>query len=411
MNRTDHVLGLEHRQDGERGMAIILALFFAIITAGLVTSGTLMMKSTNVVGEVRFRRDSQATQFARSGLTEALSWFRRQTAQPVTNFQPLLNAAADPKILDTDDPTIGLVRDFQIANDIWGRYEVWRKDESDPIPSRLEFRRKYEVKDLSNERGLSVAGGVWLLRSIGYVYQKRSASVAWNALPNRVLASASIECEIQRLTLAPPTQAAMSVRKGEDTDVKENGRVRGGATAAGIYYPAGSGTPETGPPSENRVTGTPRLLSDNNYDDSIKAVTGVTREELRSMADLVITDADDFPDPIPDNSIVFVEVDDIEFDSSRGLNGTGVVYIDGKAEFKSGNQSNFNGLLYVDGDELKLDQTCSIQGCVIATDKVTIEGDGDFATVEYDDGVLSALRAEIGQYRWSGAYRSIINRE
>ena len=410
MDRTDHIRSLDHHHNGERGMAIILALLFAIITAGLVTSGTLLLKSTNDHVDLRFRREAQATQFARSGLTEALSWFRGQTAQPVTNFQPLLNAAANPKILDTDDPTIGLVRDFQIANDIWGRYEVWREDESDPIPSRLEFRRKYEVKDLSNERGLSVAGGVWLLRSIGYVYQKRSASVAWNALPNRVLASASIECEIQRLTLAPPTQAAMSVRDGKNMDVKKNSRVRGGATAAGIYYPSSSGTPKTGPLSENRVAGTPRLLSNNNYTDDIKAITGVTREELRSMADLVITDAADFPDPIPDNSIVFVEAPLITFDSSRGLNGTGVVYIGGNIQIISGNNSNFNGLLYVDGN-LTLRETCSIQGSVIATGNVTIQGVGDFTTVEYDDEVLSALRAEIGQYRSSGAYRSIINRE
>ena len=40
----------------------------------------------------------QALNAAQAGLTEGVSWFRRQTLQPVTTFQPVQNLAATPPI-------------------------------------------------------------------------------------------------------------------------------------------------------------------------------------------------------------------------------------------------------------------------------------------------------------------------
>ena len=102
------------RQPNERGVALALALLFTFIASSVIVSGTIMLRANANSGEVRFRRDSQAAQFARSGLTEAMSWFRRQTGQPVTKFEPLRDDNATPPILDTDDPEIGLVRQFRI---------------------------------------------------------------------------------------------------------------------------------------------------------------------------------------------------------------------------------------------------------------------------------------------------------
>src|SRR5690606_15406859 len=75
----------------ERGIAFVLGFFFAIIVAGLVATGTLVLSSTRTRTEVNFRLHGQAAQFARAGLTEALGWFRRQTTQPVTVFAPVLD--------------------------------------------------------------------------------------------------------------------------------------------------------------------------------------------------------------------------------------------------------------------------------------------------------------------------------
>jgi hypothetical protein len=397
-------------RDRDSGVAIILALLFVIIAGGLVASGTMLMKSATDRSEVRFRREAQAMQFARSGLTEALSWMRRQPGQPVTDFAPQLDISPTPPILDTDDPVIGLVREFQIADDIWGRYEVWREDEADTDPIRLDFRRKYQCEDMSVTRGFSGLGNVWLLRSLGYVIQKRDLSKAWNVRPNRVLAMTTLEGEIQRLSLQPPAQSAISVADGNGLHINTKARVRGGATGAGVFYPTGSGTPTTGPAGETRVTGSPALSASATYNDSLKSVFGVTRDELRSMADLVITSANDFPDPVPANAIVFVEVNSITFDAARSLNGTAIVYIEGNVSMISGNNSSFSGLLYIDGT-FTMRETSDIYGALVVTGNATMQGSGDSSSVYYDDDVLAALRTQIGQYRWTGALRTVINQE
>jgi hypothetical protein len=175
-------------------------------------------------------------------------------------------------------------------------------------------------------------------------------------------------------------------------------------------YPTGTGTPTTGPAGENRVTGSPSLSASGTYDDSIKNVFGVTRDELRSMADLVITDPNDFPDPLPASAIIFVEVASITFNAARSLNGTAIVFIEGNVSMISGNNSSFSGLLYIDGT-FTMRETADIYGAVVVTGNTTIQGSGDSSSIYYDDDVLSALRTQIGQYRWVGALRSVINRE
>ena len=396
--------------DRESGLAIIISLFFVLIIGGLVASGTLLMRAGNTSVEIRYRREAQAVQFAKSGLTEALHWLRRQTGQPVTDFKPLRDTAANPQVLDTDDPMIGLVRDFQIAGDVWGRYEVWREDETDSDLVRLDFRRKYQMVDLSIERGFSGSGNVWLVRSIGYIYQKLDLLTAWDQKPNRILASSTLECESQRLSLQPPAQAAVSIDRGNNLKVKTKGRVRGGAVGAGVYYPTGTGTPRDGPAAANRITGTPDLSASPDYKDSVKDVFGVTRDELRAMADFVITDPNDFPDPVPDFSIVFVECPTITFDLARSLNGTAAVYIDSNVTLLPGNDSSFNGLLYVDGN-FTMRQKSDIYGAVVCTGNMTLRGSADYATIWYDDEVLKSIRRAIGVYRWSSAFRSVINTE
>jgi hypothetical protein len=402
---------MRSHQSNEQGMALVIALLFTFITGSVIVSGTIMLRTNHQSSELRFRRENQAVQFARSGLTEAMSWYRRQTGQPVTDFQPLLDATATPQVLDTDDPNIGLVREFRIGSNIWGRYEVWRKDESDTDPDRLDFRRKFECQDLSLERGFSGAGNVWMVKCIGYVFVKRSATAAWDQAPNQVLATATAEGEMQRLAIQPPSQAAVCIRRGDSATINANGRVRGGLTGAGILYPTSTGTPVIGPLADNRVAGSPALSATGSYDDTTRAVFGVSRNEVRSMADLVISNPANFPDPIPPDSIVFVEGPaTVTLSGGKGLNGTGIVYVEGNLTVSAGNTSNFNGLLYVTGN-LTLNETTDVFGAAIVQGNLAVQGTGDYATIWYDDDVMAALRRQIGQYRWTGAFREVINRE
>src|SRR5690606_24062328 len=115
-----------------------------------------------------FITNYQAVMAARSGLTEGLSWLRRQTSQPVTVFQPTLDTSATPPILDTEDPDIGLVRDFRISGNLWARYEVWKEWAADPDPTRLAWRQQFDCTDVSEPKVGGATGSAWRLRSIGY---------------------------------------------------------------------------------------------------------------------------------------------------------------------------------------------------------------------------------------------------
>lgn len=394
--------------NSESGVALILSLFFGIIVTGVVVTGSFVMSANQKRTETQFRVNGQANQFARSGITEALAWFRRQPNQPVVDFEPSLDLAADPQVYDTDDPEIGIMREFRIAGPIWGRYEVWKEWAADPDPVRASFRDQMELEDISSERGQSQNGAAWRLRSIGYVFRRVDDNTAFDQQPNRVLATKMLEIEINRLLLATPGPAALSVGDGNSAHINTMGRIIGN-NGAGILYPAASGNPTTGPANQDRVTGTPRLATVSPYDDSVKAVFGVTYPELQGMADDYVTDPDAFPSPVPDKTIILGDFNSITFDSAQPLSGFGIVHIQGNVTLLPGSNSSFRGLLYVDGN-LTVRAPSDIQGAVVCTGNVTVQGSSDYATIAYNEDILNQLRAEIGQYRLSGALRPVISR-
>ena len=354
--------------------------------------------------EVHFARYAQATQLARSGVTEALGWFRKQSAQPVAAFAPVLDPLASPPVLDTDDPDIGIVREFRISGTTWGRWEVWKEWAADPDASRAAWRQRVQATDISPMRQLG-PGGAWQLRSVGFVYDKRDDTVPYNQYPNVVVATEILETEIRRLSLAPPGQAALNTRRGVNVTVNTSGRVYGGPTGTGIYYPQGTGTPNDGGGTAARVTGNPPRASTPSYDDSFQAVFGVGRDALEAMADDVITDMTNFPDELPQNSVVFVKIPSLKFDASQPLRSTGsILVVEGNMTLIPGNLSTFSGLLYVDGN-LTIREPCEFKGSIVVTGNTTIQGSADFADVYYDDDILNNLRLAVGNYRISGALR------
>lgn len=229
----------------QRGSALIMSLFLTIFAFGIVVSGTSILKSNRARTETVFLLTGQAAQFARSGLTEAINWFRRQPTQPVTVFAPVLNDAADPPILDTEDAEIGLVRQFKISASVWGRYEVWKQWDADPDAERLVWRQQMQAEDVSLLRGRTMAGGVWRLRSVGHVFDMRDPNKSFREFPNRVMATEVLEAEISRLALALPGQSAVCCRRADQIHVKNNGVVEGGSDAAGLYYPNSTSSPRS----------------------------------------------------------------------------------------------------------------------------------------------------------------------
>ena len=386
------------RTNGERGAALIMALMFTTVVVGVVITGTLTLKSQITQNRVQFITNYQAVMAARSGLTEALSWLRRQTSQPVTEFAPLLDPAQTPPVFDTEDPDIGLVRDFRISGNLWARYEVWKEWATDPDPDRALWRAQHACRDISGPKAGRSPGAAWRLRSVGYVYRRFDETAPFNVAPNAVLATELTETEVLRAVINLPGEGAVNVGDGNSCHINTNGRINGGE-AAGIYYPKGTGTPTTGPRKQKRVTGTPSLSQAEVYDDSYEAVFGLTFAEISSMADMIVTDEADFPNPVPENALVVVDIGStFNIDSSLPLTGSGLVVVNGNMVMNSGNNSLFSGMLYVDGN-FTMRAPSEINGSVVVTGNMTLQGSGDFATINFDADALNALMSNFGAYR------------
>ncbi len=382
----------------ERGMALIFALFFAIIALGITMSGAIFVQAHRDSTSIHFASNGQAMEFARSGLIEAIGWYRKQTAQPVTTFSPQLDAAATPPLLDTIDPDIGIAREFEISGSLWGRYEVWKDWSADPDAERLAFRNQVRCIDISDERGNLSPGSVWRIRSVGYVFRRQDPTLAFDATPNRVVAKEVVETEIRRLALQPPGQAALCTRTASTCRIFTRGRIYGGNTAAGIYHQISTGSVT--------VSGTGALVTGGispnaTYDDSMTAVFGVSLTELKGMADSILVDPDEFPSPLPKDAVVVADTNLI-FDAARPLSGTGVVVVNGNVTIEQSSYSSFSGLLYVNGN-LSVREPSELQGAIVVTGTVTVQGASDYATVTFDDGIVNRLRQTLGTYRQASA--------
>jgi hypothetical protein len=393
----DHPRTVALPRRDEQGLALILGLLFTILVSGIVVSGTLYLKAHIQKNRTTFASKSQALQVAKSGLADALNWMRRQTAQPVLAFEPQLDTAASPQLLDTLDPAIGLVREFRITGKTWARYEVWKEWDADPDTDRLAWRRQYQCQDVSAARSDATAGTVWRLRSVGYIYDLVDDSVAFNVSPNHVISSQVAINEVRRMVIGLPGTAGLNVATGSTCVINSNGRIRGGTAAAGIYYASGTGTP-TAPAS--RVSGTPAVSTAVSYDGSYDAVFGVTWEELLGTATLVVNDIANFPTPIPNMALVVVDAGNITLTSTNRLQGAGIVIVRGNLTLTTGNNSNFSGMLYVDGN-LELRSPCEINGAIVCTGSVLMQGSTDYATLNYDGPILNTLMTELGNYRMS----------
>ncbi len=391
------------RQDrnDERGLALILALLFTVIVAGITLTGTLMLQQHLRANRTNWATKSQALQVARSGLNEALAWMRRQTSQPVVSFAPVLDPGATPAVLDTIDPDIGLVREFKITGKTWARYEVWKRWDADPDAARLAWRQQYQSEDVSASRAGASPGTVWRVRSVGYIYNRIDPDIAYDELPNHVIASQVATNECRRMVIGLPGQAAVNVADGNSCHINTNGRIVGGGTGAGIYYPSGTGTPTVGPVGANRVTGTPNLATAVGYDDSYEGVFGLSFAELQALATLVVTDETDLPSPMPAMGLVVIDCGStVQFDAALPLLGTAVVIVRGNCTLLSGNNSNFSGLLYVEGN-LTIRSPSIINGSIVCTGNMTVQGAADYATINFDVDVLQSLMTQLGNYRTS----------
>jgi hypothetical protein len=356
---------------GERGAALVIVLFASTLVLLLLVTALTITRMSGRMTARQLTAQGQAYNAASAGLTNALSWFVHQRVQPVTTFSP--------SGADTEDSTIGIVRSYTISDPgrVAGRYEV----------------RRTAVTDVSARRGRS-AGTVWRLESAGYVYVQNNPNSGPGVNGNTVLATKTMRTEIQRLALALPANAALNASRGTNVTVSTSGRVLGGTNGIGIAYPPSTGTPHvsgtvTGNPAQNTTNGSFALTS----------VFGVTQQELIGMADIVVDDERDLPDPMPTMSLIVIR-GNATFNPTKRLTGSGILVVLGNLTLNSQSNAFYNGLIWV-GGTLVISPPSSLTGSVIANGNVQLTGGSEIAEIDYDQSILDQIRLQKGNYLFS----------
>jgi hypothetical protein len=399
----------------DRGVVLIWTLTVLVVLAGLIAAGIESDRALDRSTRMELAVRGQARAIAEAGVVDAFAWFRRQQVQPVLTFAPVLDLAANPSVNETDDPAIGLVREFEIAPNLWGRYEVRLSIPAEAFvdadadgaydagetftdsDGNGKWDEARETRDVSSLRGLPGAGAVWAIVSHGILYSRPRSDLPLGTAPNDRISAATAGTEIRRLTITLPAAAAISSAAGSQLTVGSRGRVTGGKSA-GLAYGSGTGSPVLLSGAE--VTGTPATTAVPDYKGSVDAVFGVTTSELRSMADVSTSDPSTVMSPVGDASLTVVD-GDITFDAARPLRGTGVMVVLGNCTVASGSNSFFNGLLWVQGN-LTVRAPCYLRGALVANGTTDVRGTGgDYAEVLYDGGVILELLRLMGQYRHS----------
>ncbi len=395
----------------ERGVVLIWTMLSMMLVAGLIMSGSSEFEALDEVGVAEFAAGGQAGAVAEAGVVDAYAWFRRQTTQPVASFTPQLDLDADPEVNETEDPSVGLVRTFEVAPGLWARYSVARGevaesftdtnsngvfDEGEPFTDTNGDGKRTPgegTRDVSSERGLPGVGTVWLIESEARVFRRSNLSLPLGQGPNVQVAHARVATEIRRLAIIPPSAAALCCKRGDAVNVGSRGRIRADTA---IAYDSGTGSPDT---SGGEVPGARTAVP--GYKDYVEDVFGVDWTMLRSMADISTMDpVNGVPAPIPDFSLVVI-TGDVTFDLERPLRGTAIVVVKGNCTIESGSNSFFNGLLYVDGD-LTARAPTYLRGTVVVTGDADIRGTGgDYCELEYDENTLQLLQVKMGQYRYT----------
>jgi len=390
----------------ERGQAMLVTVVvISVVLSLLIVSLTVGTYSRQMAAR-QLTYQGQALNAAQAGLTEGVSWFRRQTLQPVTSFTPVQNLGATPQIDDTENPAVGLVRNYQISapGRVWGRYELQRTGYVDPVTGTPS-----QTRDISSAHGKLGAGVVWQLESIGTVYIQNDPTKAYNASPNKVIATRVLRSEIQRLALNLPANAALITSQSNALNmVNTDTRIDGGSNlgVAWCNTPAGS-TPYGAGYSGQVFGGVPKTSSGVGMTPprvSIPAVFGLTQQELRGIADIEVTSVAALPAALPDMKLMILNNpgNTFVFNAARPLTGTGILVVFGNLQIAANAASTFNGLVYVQGT-YNQSAPSTVNGTVIVeaptgAGTVQMQGAGDDAKIRFDQGLLNYIARRMGLY-------------
>ena len=399
----------------KKGTALMMALYAMFIVSVMIGIGFSLLGSSMDIMKRQLQYRGQAENIAKAGLVEAQSWLRRQTTQPVKTsdpsnptsddygFDPIVDTS-DPanKINDSDEPSIGIVRTFQIGekNITYGHYELRRYSSRKPYASTSAYTWRDKntesyCKDISEERGKAAnSGTVWRMESRGYIYVQNDPNKPFYEAPNKLLQSVVLTTEFQRLGMNLPP-GAIHLNDDMNLSVANKGKIDGLNDPGVVWYGSNFGTLNTS--AGGTVDGSPdeQVNSDSLSEDNI---FGVTKDQLKAMADYYVTSTNDLPNIRFNMTIIYIE-DNAQFTSTRPLKGSGILFVDGNLTFSNNCGAYWSGMVYCTGN-ISMGDEANIMGTVVATgNSVNVHGTGEVAEITYDGDILQAIQQKIGQYR------------
>lgn len=379
---------LRRGRPSERGVALVVVILASALVLLMLTTTLVLTRMSGRLLARQLASQGQAANAASAGLTDALSWFVHQPAQPVTAFDPKSDSGGvcthvpphTPLAFESEAPAEGIVRSFEITapGRVWGRYQV----------------RRDRVVDVSEARGKSAAGTIWQLESEGFVYVRNDAMKEPDERPNYLLSRRTMRVNIQRLATQLPANAALTATRGNNINIARPSRIQGGAGGIGAAF-----RPSTGSPNGNgTISGNP-ATNVTNGGLTIDEVFGVSAQELVAMADIVVDQESELPASLPDMSLIVIR-GNATFNATRKLSGSGILVVLGNLVLNPQSDAYYSGIIWVEGN-LVLAPPGIINGSVIVNGNATVNGGSDVAEINYDPEILDQVRLQMGNYLFS----------
>jgi hypothetical protein len=363
-----------------RNKAFTLAyvLFFSTFLLSVIlvslSNHTMNVKKLKKSGE---SYDLRAYEVAKAGLLDTLYYFRKQSSQPVLNFNPTSS--------DSEDPSIGIVNSLIVTsntNNIIGMYVV----------------NKNLVKDVSLLYN-KPAGTIWEIISEGQIINR--------ARNNEIIADKKLAVLIRRISISIPYESTVIWRSANKINLQSRTRMVSSNPAFNISSISGSGSPSV----NNQSALLPYTINYvNNYNNqvSINNIFGISINEVKGISDYIVNNVTDFPNSFK-YKIIYIPSSNTALTLSN-VNGSGIIITQRSLTFQ--NYINFSGIIYV-MNNANLNFSCpgTIFGTII-NDKDSTNSNlnfnntsgSDFLLVQYDRSIIQKLRNIIGNYRFYSSF-------
>jgi hypothetical protein len=117
------------------------------------------------------------------------------------------------------------------------------------------------------------------------------------------------------------------------------------------------------------------------------------------MADLVVDDESQLPNPLPDMALIVVR-GNATFNGTRRLQGSGILVVLGNLICNPQSNAFYSGVIWVQGN-FHLSPPGIVNGTVVANGQAHLLGGSDVADINYDAAILAQIRQQMGNYLFS----------